>query len=75
MAVDKRHSSSVNCLYALGGGRVIDGTFPEPRVLSTACRAELATYFVSTAPSTVADHGVAHLPMYQFACKLQLCTL
>ena len=49
MAFDKRRSSSVNCLYALGGGRVVDGMFPEPRVLSAACRAEFATYFVSIA--------------------------
>ena len=52
MALDKRRLSSVNCLYALGGGRVVDGMFPEPRVLSTACRAEFATYFVSTTHQT-----------------------
>ena len=47
MAFASKHPGSINCLYALGGGKVVDGTFPEPRVLSTACRAELQDYFVS----------------------------
>ena len=35
-----------NCLYALGGGEVIDGSFPEPRILSASCRTEYRQYFV-----------------------------
>ncbi|KAL3158444.1 hypothetical protein ABBQ38_010678 [Trebouxia sp. C0009 RCD-2024] len=45
MALGRRHSGSINCLYALGGGKVVDGIFPEPRVLSAACRAEFREYF------------------------------
>ena len=68
MALNQRRLSSVNCLYALGGGRVIDGMFPEPRVLSTACRAELAMYFVSIALSTAEDHCLSQNTMYTSSC-------
>ena len=68
MALNQRRLSSVNCLYALGGGRVIDGMFPEPRVLSTACRAELAMYFVSIALSTAEEHCLFQNTMHTSSC-------
>ena len=39
--------AETSCLYALGGGEVVDGSFPEPRVLSDRCRREFQHYFVS----------------------------
>ena len=47
VAFGKKPLAESNCLYALGGGKVVDGTFPEPRILSAQCRMELRAYIVS----------------------------
>lgn len=39
---------SYNCLYALGGGEVFDGNFPQSRILSPECLKAYHTYFVSS---------------------------
>lgn len=48
VAFGRKPLAQANCLYALGGGEVVDGSFPEPRVLSTQCNLELRDYFVSS---------------------------
>ena len=36
-----------NCLYALGGGEVFDGNFPQTRILTPECEKAYRTSFVS----------------------------
>ena len=52
MQAVRRHSDfpflGYSCLYALGGGAVAQGgAFPQPQVLTPACRATYRQYFVS----------------------------
>ncbi|DBA74924.1 hypothetical protein WJX79_004860 [Trebouxia sp. C0005] len=44
LAFGEKPLAASNCLYALGGGEVVDGSFPDPRILSAQCRTELRAY-------------------------------